>query len=143
MKIKYFIAIAMFAFFFTGSRVLAVAYAPGDAPSMSAPTQFQTPVQPPSEFMSGLEQGSLTSQQQQQLYQMIASSGGQYAMALNPLSGNLRYQLAFPGSGMAFPQNNFIKWFQLMFVITIILVWVFLLLSIAVLFNWIKKHKQR
>lgn len=144
------------------SQALAAAYVP-TGQSNSAVTQ-QNPgtnamaqsqlnaqrMQDYSTYVTALQQGTLTADQQKALYQLMSLNSwqapAQAGMMTTAGQGNVMYRSA----GMMLPpvftygmsgQSTQASWFGLMFILTVAMVWVALLLLIAFLFKMLKKHK--
>lgn len=92
-------------------------------------------------YMGQMGQGRLSPQDQMAFYQLMHSLG--YSTGA-PMMGNFSYSRmsGLPAfSMMSGNANGLTPWFSLMSIITTVLVWVALLLLIAVLWHWLKKHK--
>jgi hypothetical protein len=94
-------------------------------------------------YMTQMGQGSLSAQNQMALYKML--------QGMTPVSGNVAYYGTSANRALMLPQSagsgvlgysTGQAWLSLMSIITTILVWVVLLLLIAVLWHWLKKHKH-
>jgi len=130
-------------------QAFALDYAPGKAPT-SSPAQNTAPAAPAAAsqmqtYVSQLSQGTMSAQDQRAMYQLMESMGSQITAANG--AQNIGYRtmsFAQPTGGFTAPvgYSGTVAWLSLMSIITQILIWAVLLLLIAALWHWLKKHKH-
>ena len=125
---KLFLSLSLVAGLLAATSAFAVTYAPGTAKDQAVTSEQSATA--PTWQTGGNEQVFMPCQMMQQGDRMVFGSAP---------CGNLFY-----GSGfMTHNFNDASAWFGLMFVITVVLVWIALLLLIALLWKMLCKHKQQ
>jgi len=114
--------------------VLAATYVPGQAGTMVNASVVPAAAQKMQGFMTKMQSGTLSSQEQREMYGIMTQGLG---MAVSEMPGQFHYKIM---GDKAFGDLH--KWFGLMVIFTIGLVWVVLLLLIWVLWHQVKKHKH-
>ena len=123
------------------SQALAVAFAPGVMGNFDAMQQQSQQMQA---YMAQLAQGTLSPQDQMNMARLMQTRPGTFTMAIAGEQGDMGYKVMAGNAGvfMARGHGNQAAWFALMFIFTVMMVWVVLLLLIGVLWHQLKKHKH-
>jgi hypothetical protein len=146
-KMLFALGLSGVLFLFAGQALAAANSQPAAAQPTGSAATLQTPQlssgQQLQTYLSQMGQGSLSAQNQIALYKMMQQT--------TPVSGNVMYYgtpaarsgiLSQTAGSVVLGYSTGQAWLSLMSIITTILVWVALLLLIAVLWHWLKKHKH-
>lgn len=141
MKIKktLFALGASVGMFLVAGQTLAVAVAPGSLNPNMLQTMEQNSQQMQA-YMAQLAQGTLSSQDQMAMATLMQPTPGNFTMAIGGTQGNMGYRVMAGKPGLG--HSGQAAWFGLMFIFTVMMVWVVLLLLIGVLWHHLKKHKH-
>lgn len=129
--------------------VLGVAVAPGAGAGVVAGTSdnnsataLQETVQKMQGYMAKMQAGSLTADEQKDLYKSMTQPAKMMGVSAMPSAFNYKVMSGQPGAMMMYGRDGDIKSFALIFIITVALVWGVLLLLVLVLLKWLKKSKH-
>ncbi len=120
-----------------GIRAQAAAYATGANMmyNYGTPAQTTTAAGSLSAYLPGLQTGTLTPSQQQELYQLLQPGTGQFSYQPTEFYQNMPMMTPVYNSRQA-------AWYGLMSIITTALLWAVLLLLVFVLFRWLNKNRK-
>lgn len=137
---------AVSAGFLLAGSALAAAYAPG---TMMTGTQETAPanMQKMAGYMGKLQAGTLTATEQQDMYKIMTTPVN-FPVMMNPLNAPTTWNrpMMYPGAmGFGSFGANGLQgtWYELMFILTVAMVWVVLLLLISLLFRKLKDHSHK